>query len=58
MTNDQRDFINEVITDIITKDVNLDYEQNCSKNLKGSVLASYYPLISILLKSKEKVYFI
>ena len=55
--NDQRDFVNEVITDkLFTKDVNLDYEIRIIPKQfeKGSALASYYPLTFHTAKNKRK----
>lgn len=55
--NDQRDFVNEVITDkLFTKDVNLDYEIRIVPKQfeKGSALASYYPLTFHTAKNKRK----
>jgi uncharacterized protein (DUF885 family) len=55
--NDQRKFVNEVITDkLFIKDVNLDYEIRIVPKQfeKGSALASYYPLTFHTAKNKRK----
>ena len=55
--NDQRKFLNEVITDkLFTKDVNLDYEIRIVPKQfeKSSALASYYPLTFHTAKNKRK----
>ena len=55
--NDQRKFVNEVITDkLFIKDVNLDYEIRIVPKQfeKGSALASYYPLTFHTAKNQRK----
>ena len=55
--NDQRKFVNEVITDkLFIKDVDLDYEIRIVPKQfeKGSALASYYPLTFHTAKNKRK----